>query len=86
MSLLTDPTGDAVQQPQAPAPVQPQINVHQQPLTFSKDMNSEQLAVWLRNHPSLTGTNYEEDIRKLRSTYIASCITQYSEKFFYYRC
>ena len=28
-------------------------------------MNNEQLAQWLRNHPSLTGTDYEEDISKL---------------------
>ena len=31
-------------------------------------MNNEQLALWLRNHPSLSGTNYEEDISKLRGT------------------
>ena len=31
-------------------------------------MNNEQLAQWLRNHPSLTGTDYEEDISKLSGT------------------
>ena len=31
-------------------------------------MSNEQLALWLRNHPSLSGTNYEEDIGKLRGT------------------
>ena len=31
-------------------------------------MSNEQLALWLRNHPSLSGTNYEEDISKLRGT------------------
>ena len=37
-------------------------------LTFSKDMSDEQLALWLRNHPSLSGTDYKEDISKLRGT------------------
>ena len=35
-------------------------------LMFSKDMNNKQLTKWLRSHPSLTGTDYEEDISKLR--------------------
>ena len=51
-----------VHQPQSPCDIQPQLSV------FSKDMSNEQLAVWLSNHPSLTGTNYEEDISKLRGT------------------
>ena len=37
-------------------------------------MNNEQLAQWLRNHPSLSGTDYEEDISKLRGTYIVCMI------------
>ena len=36
--------------------------------TFSEDMSSEQLALWLRNHPSLSEGEYEEDISKLRGT------------------
>ena len=51
-----------VHQPQSSCDIQPQ------PSVFSKDMSNEQLAVWLRNHPRLTGTNYEEDIGKLRGT------------------
>ena len=31
-------------------------------------MSSEQLALWLRNHPSLSEAEYEEDISKLRGT------------------
>ena len=52
-----------VQQPQSPPTVQPQVP---QLLMFSKDMSDKQLSKWLKNHPSLTGTNYEEDITKLR--------------------
>ena len=66
--MYTDPTSDAVQQLQSLPTVQPQVDVHPQPLTFSKDMSNEQLALWLRNHPSLTGTDYEEDISKLIGT------------------
>ena len=69
LHTLSDPTSDAVQQPQSPRTVQPQVDVHPQPSVFSKDMSNEQLAVWLRNHPSLTGTNYQEDISKLSGTY-----------------
>ena len=49
---------------------QPEEDVQPQHSNFSKDMNNEQLAVWLTNHPSLTGTDYDEDIRKLRGTKI----------------
>ena len=31
-------------------------------------MSSEQLALWLREHPSLSEAEYEEDISKLRGT------------------
>ena len=55
-----------MRQPQAPAIVQPQVDVSLQPLTFSKDMSNEQLALWLSSHPNLTGTDYHEDIGKLR--------------------
>ena len=69
--LQTDHSSDAnthVQQRQTTPRVQSQVDVPSRSSTFSKDMSNEQLAVWLRNHPSLTGTNYEEDIRKLRGT------------------
>ena len=64
------PSGASVhdQQPQSPPTVQMPADVCPQSLTFSKDMSSEQLLLWLRNHPSLTGTEYEEDISKLRGT------------------
>ena len=62
--MLTDyPSGSSVQQPQSLPTIQ---SVCSQQLTFSKDMNNEQLALWLRNHPSLSGTDYEEDISILR--------------------
>ena len=59
------PSGASVQQPQSLPTVQMPVDVHSQPLTFSKDMSSKQLALWLRNHPSLSGADYEEDINKL---------------------
>ena len=42
------------------------VHVRSQTLAFSEDMSSEQLALWLRNHPSLSEAEYEEDISKLR--------------------
>ena len=66
----TDHSSDAVQKPQTPAAVQPRVVVHPQPLTFSKDMSNEQLAQWLSNHPNLLGTDYQEDISKLKGTII----------------
>lgn len=66
----SDPScSGASQQPQSPPTVQAPVDVHPQPSdsVFSKDMSNEQLALWLRSHPSLAGTDYEEDIRKLRS-------------------
>ena len=45
--------------------------------TFSKDMSNEQLALWLRNHPSLSGTDYEEDISKLRGTLTDALLITY---------
>ena len=61
--MYTDhPSGASVQQPQSP-PMRVDLR-SQSP----KVMSNEQLAVWLRNHPSLSGTDYEEDISKLRGT------------------
>ena len=57
------PSGASVKQPPA---VETQADVDSQSSTFSKDMSSEQLAVWLRNNPSLSGAEYEQDISKLR--------------------
>ena len=55
------------QQPQlAVVTDQPQVRIHPQPRTFSKDMNNEQLALWLSNHPDLVGTDYQSDIDKLK--------------------
>ena len=34
--------------------------------SFSKDMSNEQLALWLSRHPKLVGTDFSEDINKLR--------------------
>ena len=48
--------------------ISPKLDVRSQPLRFSKDVNNEQLAQWLRNHSSLTGIDYEEDISKLSGT------------------
>ena len=59
---------DTMKQLQSPCIVQPQVDVHPQSLTFSKDMSNDHLAQWLRNHPSMTGTNYKEDISKLIGT------------------
>ena len=66
--MYTDPTSDVLLQSQSPPTVQPQVDAQPQSSVFSKDMSNEQLAIWLRNHPSLTGTNYGEDISKLRGT------------------
>ena len=57
------PSGASVQQQPA---VETQADVDSQSSTFSKDMSSEQLALWLRNNPSLSGAEYEQDISKLR--------------------
>jgi hypothetical protein len=72
------PCGASIQQPQSPPTVQTRVDVRSLPLTFSKDMSNEQLALWLRNHPSLRGTNYEEDISKLRGNIV--CGSYYGGK------
>jgi hypothetical protein len=59
------PSGASVQQPQSPPTVQTPGDVYSQ---SPKDMSSDQLALWLRNHPSLRETDCEEDIQKLRGT------------------
>ena len=67
------PSGASVQQPQSPPTVQIPVDVDSEPLTFSKDMNNEQLIQWLRSHPSLSGVDYEEDISKLISIMLCTC-------------
>ena len=58
--MCTDyPSGASVQQP-------PAVESQAESSTFSKEMSSEQLALWLRNNPSLSGTEYDQDISKLR--------------------
>ena len=70
MSQQPTKTGASVQQPQSPPtvrmPTLEQVDLLM--FKFSKCMNNEQLAQWLRNHPRLRGTNYEDDISKLRGT------------------
>ena len=66
MSQQPPKCGANMQQPQSPPILQTQVDVHSQLLPFCKDMSNEQLALWLRNHPSLSGINYEEDISKLK--------------------
>jgi hypothetical protein len=66
--LIDYPDGAGVQQPQSPPAVQTRVDVCSQ---SPKEMSNEQLALWLKNHPSLTGTDYEEDISKLRGTHAA---------------
>ena len=69
INFRTDyPIGASVKHPQSPPTVQTPVDVWSQSSTFSKDMSNEQLALWLRNHPSLSEGEYEEDISKLRGT------------------
>ena len=65
---------EATRQPQSPVTVQWQVDVHPQPLTFSEDMSNEQLALWLSNHPKLRGTDYQQDISKLKGI---DCVVPY---------
>ena len=44
-------------------------NIVPQPLSFSKHLNNEQLALWLQNHPNMAGTDYRDDINKLKGTF-----------------
>ena len=57
---------EAIQEPQPLLTDQPPVDVHPQPQAFSKDMNYEQLAVWLTNHPQFVGADYQQDISKLK--------------------
>ena len=69
LHTYSDNFSDSVQQQQPQLAVvtdQPQVRIHPQPRTFSKDMNNEQLALWLSNHPDLVGTDYQSDIDKLK--------------------
>ena len=69
MIINTAYSSGTVQQPQASAvAAQPQVDTCAQPLTFSEDMSNEQLALWLSNHPKLKGTDYQQDISKLKGT------------------
>ena len=54
-----------MQHSQSSATVQPQ---HQQTLTFSENLNYEQLAVWLTNHQQFVGADHRQDIGKLKGT------------------
>ena len=68
MSQQPPESGASVQQPQSPPTVETGGDIHSQTLKFSNDMSNQQLALWLRNHTSLSGTDYEEDISKLIGT------------------
>ena len=61
------PSGTSVQQPQSPPTVVTQGDVQSQSLN---NMSNQQLALWLRNHASFSGTDYEEDISRLIGTYL----------------
>ena len=73
------PSGASVQQPQSQPTFRTRADVHSQ---SPKDMSYKQVAVWLGNHPSLSGGDYEDDISKLRGTLIA----RYSNCGNYYNC
>lgn len=61
---------------QASTPVLiPQEIIVPQLSPFSKHLNNEQLSLWLQNHPSLIGTDYREDINKLKGTLILCHVT-----------
>ena len=68
-------SSEVLQQTQTPTIAQPRGDVCSQlPLTFSKDLNNEQVAQWLSMHPNFAGTGYQEDILKLRGSYILLCV------------
>ena len=54
---------EPVQQPQALSSDQPRLDVLPE---FSKDMTSEQLSIWLTNHPQFVGADHQQDISKLK--------------------
>ena len=65
MSQQPPESGASIQQPQSPPTVETQGDVSLQPLN---NMSNQQLALWLRNHTSLSGSDYEDDISKLLGT------------------
>ena len=69
-------SSEVLQQTQTLAIAQPRGDVcsQQLPLTFSKDLNNEQVAQWLSMHPNFAGAGYQEDILKLRGNYILLCV------------
>jgi hypothetical protein len=62
MHIIDYSSSASVQQSQSPPAVQAQVDVHPQ---SPKNVSNEQQAPWLRNHPILSGPDYEEDISKL---------------------
>ena len=60
---------EPIQQPQTLSTDQPKLYTPPKPLEFSRDMNYEQLAVWLTNHPLFVGEDHQQDISKLKGTY-----------------
>ena len=68
MSQQPPESGANVQQPQSPPTVEMEGDAHSQTLKFSNDMSNQQLALWLRNHSGLSGSDYEEDISRLIGT------------------
>ena len=47
---------------------------------FSEEMNIMQLSQWLCNHPKV-GTDYQEDINKLKGMIIIILLLPYGQKF-----
>ena len=65
--MYADNYSGATRQPQAPVTVHPQVDTQPQPLTFSEEMNVDQLSQWLIEHPKLVGKDYQEDSIKKTS-------------------
>jgi hypothetical protein len=57
-----------MQQPQTLTD-QPKPDLQQPPLMFSENLNHEQLALWLINHPKIMGKGYQHNISQLKGTY-----------------
>ena len=57
---------DSAQQPPALSSDLPKLDISPQPLEFSKDMNCDELTVWLTNHPLFVRADHQEDINKLK--------------------
>ena len=41
-------------------------------------MNYDQVALWLTNHPHFVGSDYQEDIQKLKGMYITNSTTMHN--------